>query len=72
MGHNVKKAVLCVQCNFCIYDGWNGDDIGRKRMRIESIYLFTPPYHPELYCKHLEKQHVERWFEYQGLSKAEK
>jgi hypothetical protein len=30
------------------------------------------PYRPELYCKHLEKQHAEGWLEYQGLSKVEK
>jgi hypothetical protein len=41
-------------------------------MLIESIYLFTPPYCPELYRKHVEKQHAEGWFEYQGLFKADK
>jgi hypothetical protein len=55
MGRDVKKVVSCVQCNFCVYGGRNGDDIGRKRMQTESIYLFTPPYSPELYYKHLEK-----------------
>jgi hypothetical protein len=41
-------------------------------MRTESICLFTTPYRPKLYRKHLEKQHVEGWLKYQGLSKAEK
>jgi hypothetical protein len=41
-------------------------------MQIESICLFMPPYRPELYGKHLEKQHVEGWLEYQGLFKVEK
>ncbi|CAM6025211.1 unnamed protein product [Sphagnum balticum] len=71
-GCDVKKAVSCVQCNFCIYGGRSGDDIGRKHMRIESICLFTPPYHLKLYRKHLKKQHAEGWLECQGLSKAKK
>ncbi len=32
MGHDVKKVVLCVQCNFCVYSGQSGDDVGCKRM----------------------------------------
>ncbi len=71
-GRDVKKAMLCVQCNFYVYGGWSGDDIGRKHMRTKSICLFMPPYYPELYRKHFEKQHAEGWLEYQGLSKVEK
>jgi hypothetical protein len=40
-------------------------------MRTKSICLFTPLYCPKLYRKHLEKQHVEGWLEYQGSSKVE-
>jgi hypothetical protein len=68
----VKKAVSCVQCNFYVYGGRSGDDVGRKRMRIKFICFFTPPYCPELYRKHIEKQHAKGWLEYQGLSKVEK
>ncbi len=68
----MKKVVSCVQCNFCIYGGRNGDDVGHKCMRIKFICLFMPPYRPELYRKHIEKQRVEGWLEYQGLSKVEK
>jgi hypothetical protein len=57
---------------FCVYGVRSGDDIGHKHMQTTFIYLFTPPYCLELYYKHLEKQHAERWFEYQGLSKVEK
>ncbi|CAK9879568.1 unnamed protein product [Sphagnum jensenii] len=72
MGRDVKKAVSRVECNFCVYIGRSGDDVGCKCMQIESICLFTLPYRPKLYCKHLKKQHVEGWLEYQGLSKAKK
>ncbi|CAM6011353.1 unnamed protein product [Sphagnum balticum] len=72
MGCDMKKAVSRVQCNFYVYGGQNGDDVGHKRMQTKFICLFTPPYRPELYRKHFEKQHVEGWLEYQGLSKAMK
>jgi hypothetical protein len=71
-GHDVKKVVSCVQCNLCVYDGRSGDDIGRKRTRTKSIYLFMPPYRPNLYRKHFKKQHAEGWLKYQGLFKVEK
>ncbi len=71
-GHDVKKAMLCVQCNLCVYGGQSGDDIDRNRMRSKSMCFFMPPYHPKLYRKHLKKQHAEGWFEYQGLFKVEK
>ncbi len=32
VGRDVKKVVLFVQCNFCIYGGRSGDDVGRKHM----------------------------------------
>ncbi len=57
---------------FAFTVGRSGDDVDRKCMQTESICLFTPPYRPKLYCKHLKKQHVEGWLEYQGLYKAEK
>ncbi len=71
-GRDVKKAMLCVQCNFCIYSGQSGDDVNHKLMQTKSICLFMPPYRPKLYHKHFKKHHAEGWLEYQGLSKAEK
>jgi len=71
-GRDVKKAVLCVQCNLCVYGGRSGDDVGCKHMRTKSICFFMPTYHPRLYRKHFEKQHAKGWFKYQGLSKVEK
>jgi hypothetical protein len=58
MAYGLKKEVTCVQCDFCFYDGRSGDDTGRKRSRTDNLQLFTPPYRPELYRKHLEGQHA--------------
>jgi hypothetical protein len=61
-GRDLKNAVSCVQCKFCVYDGRSGDDVGRKRVRTNSTQLFTPPYRPDLYRKHLETQHADQFF----------
>jgi hypothetical protein len=71
-GRDLKNAVSCVQCEFCVYDGRSGDDVGRKRVRTNSTQLFTPPYRPELYRKHLETQHADQWLHYQSMSISSK
>ena len=70
--HDLQKAVSCVQCDFCVYYGRIGDDEGRKRARTRNTRLFSPPFRPELYRKHLTSQHAEHWLAYQSLSNAEK
>jgi hypothetical protein len=40
-GRDVKKAMSCVQCNFCVYSGRSGDDVDRKRMQIEAFRKAT-------------------------------
>ena len=75
MAYGLKKEVTSVQCDFCFYNGRNGDDTGRKRSRgTDNLQLFTPPpYCPELYCKHLEGQHAVQWLEYyKSMSKPSK
>ena len=71
-GYDLKKAVTSVQCEFCVYEGRSGDDVARKRARTNNIQLFTPPYRPELYRKHLERQHADKWLEYQSMTTCSK
>ena len=71
-GRDLGRAVSSVQCDFCVYLGRTGEDVGRKRSRTQNIQLFAPPFRPELYRKHLQKQHGDEWLEYQSLSKEMK
>ena len=69
--YGLKKDVSCVQCEFCIYDGRSGgDDKSRKRAQTNHVQMFTPPYRPELYRKHLEGQHADQWLVYKDMTKA--
>jgi hypothetical protein len=36
------------------------------------VKIFTAPFRPELYRKHLQNQHSERWLQYQSLNMLEK
>jgi hypothetical protein len=71
-GRGLDKDVTCVQCQFCLYDGRSGDDVGRKRVRTVNVQMYTPPYRPELYRKHLERQHADKWLEYQSMAMSVK
>ena len=69
--YDLKKDVSCVQCECCIYDGRSGgDDKSRKRVRTNHVQMFTPPYRPELYRKHLEGQHADQWLVYKDMTMA--
>jgi hypothetical protein len=72
-GYDMKKAVTCVQCLFCAYEGRIGrsdDDSARKRARTNKIKLFSHPYRPENFRRHMEGQHAEQWSNYQSLSRS--
>ena len=71
-GRDLKNDVTCVQCEFCFIDGRSGYDSGRKRARTSNVQLYTPPYRPELYRKHLEGQHADQWRQYNSMSNASK
>ena len=69
---DLQNAVSCVQCDFCLYYGRTGDDVGRKRARRKGIKFYRPPFRPEQYRRHLLSQHAVHWDAYQSLSNAEK
>ena len=69
-----KTLQVCsVRCQFCAFFG--GEQIiGQKRQRkqTENEKYWRPPFRPQYYRDHHEKQHHTRWQEYKHLSKVEK
>jgi hypothetical protein len=72
-GYDMKEAVTCVQCLFCAHEGRiirsEEDDRARKRARTDKIKLFSTPYRPENFRKHMEGQHAGQWTHYHTLSR---
>src|SRR5436190_84776 len=71
---NPKTLQVCsVRCQFCAFFD-REQIIGQKRQRkqTENEKCWRPPFPPEYYRDHHEKQHYIRWEEYKSLNKAEK
>src|SRR5436190_791810 len=69
-----KTLQVCsVRCQFCAFFS-REQIIGQKRQRKQTKIekYWGPPFRPQYYRDHHEKQHHTRWQEYKRLSKVEK
>ena len=68
---NATSAVRVVTCQFCLKFGREAKP-GSKRKRTSHAQSFTIPFRCDVYTRHHQTAHPERWAEFQQLTTAEK
>ena len=68
---NATSAVRVVTCQFCLKFGREAKP-GSKRKRTSFAQSFTIPFRCDVYTRHHQTAHPERWAEFQQLTTAEK